>query len=90
MYPYNGERERVYGGVGILRLELSSKRRYALRALIHLSQTGKRVTVDRISAEANIPRRLLARILADLSHAGLVESQEGAVAAPAWPGRRKR
>lgn len=60
-----------------MRLELSSEGRYALRALIYLSQTGEQVTADRISTEANIPRRLLARILAHLSRAGLVESQEG-------------
>jgi Rrf2 family protein len=60
-----------------LRLELSSEGRYALRALVYLAETGERATADRISSEANIPRRLLARILARLSRAGLVESQEG-------------
>lgn len=60
-----------------MRLELSSEGRYALRALIYLSRIGEQVTADRISDEANIPRRLLARILANLSHAGLVKSQEG-------------
>lgn len=35
------------------------------------------MTADRISAEAKVPRRLLARILADLSRAGLVESEQG-------------
>ena len=60
-----------------MRLELSSEGRYALRALIYLAQTGERVTADRISAESGIPRRLLARVLARLSRAGLVESQEG-------------
>ncbi len=48
-----------------------------MRALVYLSQSGEQVTADRISAEANIPRRLLARILAKLSRNGLVESQEG-------------
>ncbi len=61
-----------------MRLELSSEGRYALRALIYLAQQAEgRVTADRISAEANIPRRLLARVLARLSRAGLVESYEG-------------
>jgi Rrf2 family protein len=60
-----------------LRLELSSEGRYAFRALIYLAQTDARVTADRISAEAGIPRRLLARILARLSRAGLVESNQG-------------
>jgi Rrf2 family protein len=60
-----------------LKLELSSEGRYALRTLVYLARVGERVTADRISAEAHIPRRLLARILAKLSHAGLVESEQG-------------
>ena len=60
-----------------MRLELSSEGRYAMRALIYLAWSGERVTADRISAEAHIPRRLLARVLAKLSHADLVESEQG-------------
>src|ERR687898_3668759 len=60
-----------------LKLELSSEGRYALRALLYLARVEERVTADRISAEAHVPRRLLARILANLSHAGLVESEQG-------------
>jgi Rrf2 family transcriptional regulator, iron-sulfur cluster assembly transcription factor len=60
-----------------LRLELSSEGRYALRALMYLAWLGERATADRISAEAHVPRRLLARILANLSRAGLVESEQG-------------
>ena len=60
-----------------MQLELSSEGRYALRALIYLALLGEQVTADRVSAEAHIPRRLLARILAKLSHAGLVQSKQG-------------
>ena len=60
-----------------MRLELSSEGRYALRALLYLAWLGERVTADRISAEARIPRRSLARILANLSREGLVESEQG-------------
>ena len=60
-----------------MRLELSSEGRYALRALLYLAWLGERATADRISAEARIPRRLLARILANLSRQGLVESEQG-------------
>jgi Rrf2 family transcriptional regulator, iron-sulfur cluster assembly transcription factor len=60
-----------------VQLELSSEGRYALRALVYLASAGERVNADRISTEAHIPRRLLARILAKLSHAGLVESEQG-------------
>ncbi len=63
-------------GLG-LQLELSSEGRYALRALVYLARLGEQATAGRISAEARIPRRLLARILADLSRAGLVESDQG-------------
>jgi Rrf2 family protein len=48
-----------------------------LRALVYLARLGEQATADRISAEALIPRRLLARILSDLSRAGLVESSQG-------------
>jgi Rrf2 family protein len=60
-----------------LQLELSSEGRYALRALVYLARSGEQATADRISAEASIPRRLLARILSDLSRSGLVESSQG-------------
>ena len=63
-------------GLG-LHLELSSEGRYALRALVYLARLGEQATADRISVEARIPRRLLARILANLSRAGLVESGQG-------------
>lgn len=60
-----------------MHLELSSEGRYALRVLVYLAWIGERTTADRISAEARIPRRLLARILARLSHAGLIQSKQG-------------
>ena len=63
-----------------MKLELSSEGRYALRALVYLARDVERcdlVTADRISAEAAVPRRLLARVMAKLSHAGLVETSEG-------------
>ncbi|MCA3748876.1 MAG: Rrf2 family transcriptional regulator, partial [Rubrobacter sp.] len=60
-----------------MRLELSSEGRYALRALIYLARVERRVTADRIAADTGIPRRLLARVLAKLSRAGLVQSSEG-------------
>jgi Rrf2 family protein len=68
-----GERE----GEKRVQLELSSEGRYALRALIYLAWADEKVTADRISTDAYVPRRLLARILAKLSHAGLVESEQG-------------
>jgi Rrf2 family protein len=64
-------------GFSSLRLELSSEGRYALRALVNLAETDGLTTADRISVEAHVPRRLLARVMAKLSRAGLVASQEG-------------
>lgn len=74
---YPGGWPDIFGKAEGLRLELSSEGRYALRALVYLAGVGERVTADRISVEAQVPRRLLARILARLSRAGLVRSVEG-------------
>ncbi|MEW6635305.1 MAG: Rrf2 family transcriptional regulator [Actinomycetota bacterium] len=60
-----------------MRLELSSEGRYGLRALVYLARADERVSADRISAETNTPRRLLARVLAKLGRAGIVEGREG-------------
>jgi Rrf2 family protein len=73
----NVRRRNLRKGGRDLRLELSSEGRYALRALIYLAMAGEKATADRISADAHIPRRLLARILASLSRAGLVKSEQG-------------
>lgn len=60
-----------------MRLELSSEGRYGLRALIYLAQIDGPATRDTVSAEARIPRRQLAHVMAKLSRAGLVKSREG-------------
>ncbi len=63
-----------------MKLELSSEGRYGLRALVYLARDAEReepVTADRISAEAAVPRRLLARVMAKLVRAGLIETTEG-------------
>ena len=48
-----------------------------MRALVYLAGTGEMATADTISARARVPRRVLARVMAKLSRAGLVASQEG-------------
>lgn len=63
-----------------MKLELSSEGRYALRALVYLARDAERdelVTADSISAEASVPRRLLARVMAKLARAGLIETTVG-------------
>ncbi len=76
VYPFgDGKRE-----TRPMKLELSSEGRYALRALVYLARDADRgdlVTADRISAEASVPRRLLARVMAKLARAGLVETSQG-------------
>jgi DNA-binding IscR family transcriptional regulator len=76
-----------------MKLELSSEGRYALRALIYLArdaEPGNLVTADRISAEAAVPRCLLARVMAKLARAGLLETSEGRGEDPASPARLMR
>ncbi len=59
---------------------LTQRSRYALRAMLFLApQTDQRVPVPmgRIAAEANVPRKFLELILADLRDAGLLVSHRG-------------
>ncbi|SEM81225.1 transcriptional regulator, BadM/Rrf2 family [Sphingomonas gellani] len=59
---------------------LTQRSRYALRAMLFLSdvQPGHApVPMTRIAAEANVPRKFLELILADLREAGLLLSQRG-------------
>jgi Rrf2 family protein len=63
-----------------MKLELSSEGRYALRTLVYLARyagSGELLTANRISYEAVVPRRLLARVMAKLARAGLVETSAG-------------
>ena len=53
---------------------LTQRSRYALRAMLHLAtQTpgGPPVPMNRIAATANVPRKFLELILADLREAGV-------------------
>lgn len=58
---------------------ISSRSRYALRALLDLSQhpPGKPVLVNEIAGRQNIPLNFLHQILLDLKLAGLVTSRKG-------------
>ena len=70
------EREPDTGGV---RLELTRRGDYAVRAMISLagSPLGVWVSVPRIATEMAIPERFLPRIMHDLTRAGLVEARTG-------------
>jgi Rrf2 family protein len=76
VYPFGDGKRKTRP----MKLELSSEGCYALRALVYLARdagSGELVTADRISTEAVVPRSLLARVMAKLARAGLVETSEG-------------
>ncbi len=59
---------------------LTQRSRYALRAMFFLAEApagGPPVPMTRIAAEANVPRKFLELILADLREAGLLVSHRG-------------
>lgn len=59
---------------------LTQRSRYALRAMLHLATQpagGPPVAMNRIATEANVPRKFLELILADLREAGLLHSHRG-------------
>ncbi|UZK65152.1 RrF2 family transcriptional regulator [Sphingomonas sp. M1-B02] len=58
---------------------LTQRSRYALRAMLYLAEqpsTGP-VPMNRIAAQANVPRKFLELILADLREAGFLFSTRG-------------
>ena len=59
---------------------LTQRSRYALRAMLYLATTpadGPPVSMSRIATEANVPRKFLELILADLRAASFLVSQRG-------------
>ena len=59
---------------------LTQRSRYALRAMLFLAEApadGPPVPMTRIAAEANVPRKFLELILADLREAGFILSTRG-------------
>jgi len=59
---------------------LTQRSRYALRAMLFLAQQpedGAPTSMNRIATEANVPRKFLELILADLREAGLLLSTRG-------------
>jgi len=59
---------------------ISKKCKYALKALVRLSQEfgGELVLTDEIAKSEHIPKKFLELILLDLKHAGYVRSKQGA------------
>jgi len=59
---------------------LTQRSRYALRAMLFLAEAppgSAPIPMARIAQEANVPRKFLELILADLREAGLLVSQRG-------------
>ncbi|MEI9849523.1 MAG: Rrf2 family transcriptional regulator [Sphingomonas sp.] len=59
---------------------LTQRSRYALRAMLFLATqppASKPIPMNRIAAEANVPRKFLELILADLREAGFLHSHRG-------------
>lgn len=59
---------------------LTQRSRYALRAMLFLAEQpegGAPVPMNRIAKEANVPRKFLELILADLREAGFLQSYRG-------------
>jgi Rrf2 family nitric oxide-sensitive transcriptional repressor len=61
-------------------IQLTKRTEYGLIALIHIAdRAGLVVSVREIADHYPVPRRLLAEVVKDLAHAGLLESQRGAL-----------
>ncbi len=62
-----------------MRLELTRRGDYAVRAMLALSRhpNGELVSVRRIAGEMDIPGRFLPQVMGDLGRAGLVEAATG-------------
>lgn len=59
---------------------LTQRSRYALRAMLYLAEApagGRPIPMNRIAEAANVPRKFLELILADLREAGLLDSHRG-------------
>jgi len=58
---------------------LTQRSRYALRAMLYLAEApaGGPIPMNRIAENANVPRKFLELILADLREAGFLHSHRG-------------
>lgn len=60
-----------------MRLELTRRADYAVRAMISLARNGGLYSGSRIAAEMDIPPRFVAQVMGDLVQAGLVSARTG-------------
>lgn len=62
-----------------MRLQVSARADYAMRATAELAVADGRVTAERLAERQGIPVRFLLNILGSLVHAGIVMSHRGSV-----------
>jgi Rrf2 family iron-sulfur cluster assembly transcriptional regulator len=60
-----------------MRLDLTMRADYAIRAMLALTRAGGLLSSRKIAEEMKIPPRFLPQIMGDLSRAGLVEAHPG-------------
>jgi Rrf2 family protein len=60
-----------------MRLELTRRSEYAIRACMRLAGSDRLVSSREIAAATDVPERFLARVLVELVKAGLIEAQLG-------------
>jgi Rrf2 family iron-sulfur cluster assembly transcriptional regulator len=77
--PGTGDGERADGILARMRLELTRRGDYAVRAMLALARqpSGDLVSVRRIAEGMDIPARFLPQVMGDLVRAGLVEAMTG-------------
>jgi Rrf2 family protein len=56
---------------------LTQKGKYAIKALVYLTERGELVKTQEIADEAHIPKKFLESILIELKNHGLVASRQG-------------
>ena len=60
-----------------MRLELTRRSEYAIRACLRLATANRPVTSHAIAVATDVPERFLARVLLDLVRAGLLDARLG-------------
>ncbi len=59
-------------------MQITRQADYAVRAMVYLAQRGERAATGQIAKEKSIPPSFLAKIVSQLSVAGLLETSRGA------------
>ena len=73
-------------------MQITRQADYAVRAMVYLAQLGpdRRAATSQIAQEKQIPPSFLAKIVSQLSVAGLLQTSRGRAGAFRWPNRRRK